>query len=340
MSDNALPHLRLLIAGRLTRSYHILPSGQSQEDVVGGSALYGAVGAALWDAGVGMVARVGCDYPEEWLEKMNRVGIDVRGVRRLSEAVDLRVFTTFTDADAKMSNNPVAAYANLGLPYPKALLGYTHDTVQLDSRTRPGALTIRQSDLPSDYYDATAAHIAPLDFLSHTLLPPTLRGGHVATVTLDAGEGYMDPAFFDDIPVLLNGLSAFLTSENKISKLFLGRSIDPWEMAVTLAEMGCPLIVIKRGSAGQYLYERDSHTRWIIPAYPVQANNLTGAGDAFSGGFLAGLRESYDPLAAVMYGNISASFALEHPDPFYPLAALPGLAKARLASLREKIRRL
>jgi sugar/nucleoside kinase (ribokinase family) len=55
--------------------------------------------------------------------------------------------------------------------------------------------------------------------------------------------------------------------------------------------------VIKRGSRGQYLYNGSSRTRWIIPAYPVQMYDPTGAGDAFCGGFLAGYRSSYDPLS-------------------------------------------
>ena len=112
-----------------------------------------------------------------------------------------------------------------------------------------------------------------------------LRQGHINTITLDPGENYMNPTFWDDIPILVNGLNAFLCSEEKVNNLFQGRSTDLWEMAETLAGYGCEMVVIKRGSRGQYLYDRGSRTRWIIPAYPVQVVDLTGAGDAFCGGF-------------------------------------------------------
>jgi ribokinase len=68
--------------------------------------------------------------------------------------------------------------------------------------------------------------------------------------------------------------------------------------------------------------------------------NPTGAGDAFCGGFLVGYRKTFDPLEAVLYGNIAASLVVEGSGPFYALAALPGLAEARLLALKEAVRRL
>ena len=49
----------------------------------------------------------------------------------------------------------------------------------------------------------------------------------------------------------------------------------------------------------------------MIPAYPVTIVDPTGAGDAFCGGVLAGYRNTYDPLQAAMYGNISSAMIME-----------------------------
>ena len=336
----SIPHTRFIVAGKLARQYILLPTGEVFEDVLGGSAVYGAAGVGLWEKGVAIVARTGQDFPEPWLNKIERASIDRRGVRCLPDVVDLREFIAYPDPETRVLENPVALYSQRGLEFPKNLLGYNRPTNQLDSRSRPSLLTIRQSDIPSDYLDAIAAHICPLDFLSHTLLPPTFRQGHINTITLDAGEGYMDPMFYDDMPVILSGLTAFFCNEEKLTRLFAGRSTDTWEMAEALAEMGCDLIVVKRRARGQFLYDRTSKTRWMIPAYPAQAYNLTGAGDAFCGGFLAGYRTSYDPLQATLCGNISASFAIEGSSPFYAIETMPGLASARLESLRSKVRRV
>jgi hypothetical protein len=336
---NTLPLLRFVIAGRLQRDYIITPQGKALLDVPGGGLLYAASGMAIWETGIGLVGRAGEDYPQEWLAGLAGRGIDTRGIHILPEAIDLRNFIAYPDSDHRTADNSVAHFARLGLPYPKSLLGYTPPSYQIDSRTRPDLLTIRQNAIPTDYLDATAAHLCPLDYLSHTLLPSILRRGHISTITMDPGANYMTPTFWDDIPVLLNGLSALLCSEEKLNNLFQGRSTDLWEMAETLAGYGCDMIVIKRGSRGQYLYDGVSRTRWIIPAYPVQVVNPTGAGDAFCGGFLGGYRSTYDALEATLTGNISAAMTIEGNYPLYVLDALPGLAKARLESLRETVRK-
>jgi hypothetical protein len=335
----SLPHIRFIVAGKVSRNYTILPSGEVQEDVIGGSALYGAAGAGVWESGIGVIARASCDYPQEWLERISKKGVDSRGIHKLSDQIDQRAFAAYPDPETKRTDNPVALFAQMGLNFPKSLLGLSQSPMALDSRSRPTSLTIRQSDIPSDYLDAIAAHICPLDYLSHTLLPPTLRQGHIHTITLDPGEGYMDPTFLDDMPVILSGLTAFLCNEEKLVHLFMGRASDPWEMAEAIASMGCGLVVIKRGAAGQYLYDRESNAKWIIPAYPARVRSLEGAGDAFCGGFLTGYRATYDPLQATLRGNIGASFVIEGSDPFFALEAMPGLAAARLESIKDKVRR-
>jgi sugar/nucleoside kinase (ribokinase family) len=336
---DSLPHLRFVIAGRLTREYTILPSGETLEDVPGGALLYAAAGLAVWDRGIGLVGRIGKGYPAEWIEKIQRNGFDCRGIRRLEEAIDQRHFAAYPDPETSIVDNPVAQYAQLGLSFPKSLLGFIPSNPQVDSRTRPIPTTLRQNDLPSDYLEATAAHICPLDYLSHTLLPPTLHQGHIHTITLDPGTGYMNPTYWDDMPVILHGLTGFLCSEEKLRALFQGRSNDLWEMAEGIAAMGCEIVVVKRGASGQYLYEKATHSRWMIPAYPATIRSRTGAGDAFCGGFLAGLRATYDPLQAALQGNISSSFVFEGTHPFYAPDVLPGLPQARLGALRDMVRR-
>jgi sugar/nucleoside kinase (ribokinase family) len=337
--EDSIPHLRYLIIGRLNRNYTLLPDGQVIEDSPGGSALFATAGAAVWETGIGIVARVGVDYPAEWIKSFERWRIDPRGIHRMAEALDMRDFTAYPDLENRRADNPVGHFARLNLPFPKSLLGYNPPLASADSRTRPTPLTIRSSDFPSDYLDATAAHICSLDFLSHTLLPPTLRQGHINTITLDPGDGYMNPTFWDDIPVIMNGLTAFICNEEKLGSLFQGRTIDAWEMADELSAYGCEVIIIKRGTRGQLVYERSSHSRWIVPAYPARVCCPIGAGDAFSGGFLTGFRATYDPLQAALQGNISASLVIESNDPYYAFDCLPGLAQARLDSLRDLVRK-
>ena len=70
-----------------------------------------------------------------------------------------------------------------------------------------------------------------------------------------------------------------------------------------------------------------------VPALPVVAIDPTGAGDAFCGGFLAGLMRTGDAFAAACFGTVSASFAVEAFGPFHLLGATPGSAAERLSLL-------
>lgn len=339
---NDIPAPRSLIAGRLRRDYYITPTGRALLDVPGGNLLYTTIGYMVWesDSPPGMIARVGEDYPQEWLADFERRGLDTRGIRVLAEPVELRSFFAYDEYMKYQADDPVAQFARIGQPFPRQLLGYRNPIPVLDSRTRFTPLSLRQNDIPPEYQGANAAHLAPIDYISHTLLPTILRQAGFATITIDPSPGTMIPALWDDIPALLTGLTAFLPSENEIRSLFQGRSADLWEMAAGLAAYGCEFIVVKHGDQGQLLYDASNRSRWQIPAYPARAVDPTGVGAAFCGGFLAGYRRTLDPLEAVLHGNISASLVLEGSGAFFALDALPSLAQARLEALRQYIRKV
>lgn len=330
---------RAIFIGLLQRAFLILPSGKAFLDIPDGNLLYASVGWLLWqpDSSPGLVARVGEDYPQAWLEMFHQRGLDTRGITVLPEAVDVRHFCAYTSRTTRVTDDPVSHFARLKLPFPKMLLGY-HPPSKIDSRTRLSATSIRLGDVPDLYLDAGAAHLCPVDYLTHSLLPALLRQSQISTITLDPAAGYMNPTYFNLVPALVTGLSAFMPSEEELRFLFQGRSNDLWEMMEALAAYGCDLIVVKRGEGGQALLDAAAHKRWEIPAYPARLVDPSGAGDAFCGGFLAGYCSTYDPLEAALTGNIAASLAIEGSGPFYALDALPGLAQARLEAVRQGVR--
>lgn len=334
------PHY--IIAGQLRRDFALFPDGRALMDVLGGNLPYAAVGLSIWepDTLLGLVARVGEDYPSNWLTSLGQRGFDIRGIRVLPENLNLHSFYVYADRNTRHSDNPVAQCARMGIPVPRALLGYRSGQPAIDSRTRLAPTSLRQGDLPEDYLNASAAHLCPIDFLTHSLLPAVLRQHGFTTVTLDPSAGTMTPNNWDDIPALVIGLTAFLPSEPELRALFHGRSTDLWEMMEALARYGCELIIVKRGERGQYLYDAAAHARYEITAYPARLADPTGAGDAFCGGFLAGYRQTYDPVQAVLHGSVSASLVVEGSGVFYALDALPGLAQARLAALQEAVRKI
>jgi sugar/nucleoside kinase (ribokinase family) len=338
----SLPSPRFLLAGQLRRDFIVLPSGDIYLDVPGGNVLYAATGLAVWEPNPppGVVARVGDDYPQEWLNSFASKGFDRRGIHVLTHPVDLRSFIAYSQQSTRIEQEPAAFFAQRELPFPKILLNYQAKSPSPDSHTRLSPTSIRQGDLPAAFMEATAVHVCPVDYLTHSLLPAILRQAGFTFVTLDPSFGYMNPSFREVVPSLVTGLSAFLPAEEELRNLFLGRSDDLWEMAEIIASYGCELVVIKRGERGQLLYDATTRSRWEVPAYPIKLVDPTGVGDAFCGGFHAGYQRTFDPLMAVLHGNISASMVIEGFGPFYALDALPGLAQARLDSLRHSVRKV
>ncbi len=335
-SNISKPVIRYLLAGELTRSTVVTTDGRVFIDQLAGNVLFAAGGLALWDSSIGLLSTIGNNYPDDWLDKIASRGFDIGGIRQLTEEVDNRHFAAY-ETDGKINKTaPVSIFLKMEIPLPQVLLGYSVPDTHLDSRNRPGPLTLRPGDIPDEYYDATAVHFCPSDFLTHSLVPGALRQGQIQTVTVDPSPGYMNKIFFDDIPQVVAGITAFLPSEEEVYSLFEGKTRDLRDICAALATYGCEFVVIKRGENGVLVYEHVTRTFWEIPAYPVQVIDPTGVGDAFCGGFIAGLRQTYDPFEAALMGSVSASFKVQGNGPFFPMDALPELIKARIEILREK----
>lgn len=329
--------LKFIIVGGLRQEFIIPVEGKPQEELLGGSALYSAAGIGLWGENPGIVARVHESFPLEQVDTYKNKGFDFKGVKVLTEPLDMRSFYYYPDAETVVTNNPLACYTQIGESIPKLLLGYGNPPGRIDSRTLSSISTIRPNDFPPKYLDAQAAYVAQADFLTHSLIPAYLKQGSITTVTVNAGEGYMNPSFFDDVPTIVKGLHAFITSENKIRKLFEGRTTDLIGMIETLGGYGAEVIIVLLNSRGQLIYDVHTKKRWMLPPYPAHVVDPTGYEDAFCGGYLAGYRATYSPLSAGLQGNISASFAIEGSGPMFILGSLPGLAEARLEWLKNQI---
>jgi sugar/nucleoside kinase (ribokinase family) len=329
-----------VIAGHITREYILPPVGRPLLDVAGGSALYAAGGLMVWEPRLGLLARIGEDYPRPWLKDMEARGIDIQGIEIVQQGLDLRAFHAYNDNFDVTHGSPVSQFARRQLTFPKVLLGY-QDPPEVEKDPRmPDMLSPLATAIPPEYREARAIHLCPLDFVSHNKLLSAFGAGLGATLTLDPSPGYMIPSFLKDLRLIVTRLTAFLPSEEELRSLFWGETHDLWEMAAAVGEYGCDIVVVKRGGQGQAVYDVKGKHRWEVPAYPARPADPTGAGDAFCGGFLAGFRQSYDPVEATLYGNVSASLNVEGSGAFYPLDILPGLAEARLNALKDLVREI
>ena len=329
-----------VIAGKLNREYILPPLGLPVLDSAGGSVLYAAGGLKVWNHNAGLIARVGEDYPRQWLSDMEGRGFDVRGIRVQPQSIDLRSFIAYTDSNERSQSSPVSHFARREMTFPKSLLGYQDSNASNEDPREPQASSPMAMDVPQDYRAVTNVHICPLDFTSQSQLVNLFKGGPNQVVSLDPAPNYMNATFWRDLRLVLQGVTIFQPSEEEMRALFWGETNDLWQMAGEISGYGPQIIVIKRGGYGQFVYDAAGNHRYQIPAYPSRLADPTGVGDAFCGGFLAGFQKTGDPLMAAVYGSVSASLKIEGSGPFYPLTVLPGLSDARLHSLQQLAREI
>ncbi len=95
---------------------------------------------------------------------------------------------------------------------------------------------------------------------------------------------------------------------------------NDYELEMIISKTGIPkgglmertgVIITTLGEMGSRLCTRRGRTENIPPAKPSRVVDPTGAGDAYRGGFVAGLMQGKDLLEAALMGSACASFAVE-----------------------------
>lgn len=337
MSELLKPVPDVVMLGCLRREFILPANAPASIDQPGGNLSYASFAALQWGASAGMVARVDQEYPEAWLGHFRSLGIDTDGIYRSSEAIDDRFFISYTDAQKALLENPISHFAERQLPFPPELLNYKPTNPIYCSKTDYRADSIRVTDLPPHFLEASAAHICPIDFISHKILPSLLKGGLIMTLSMRATNCYMDPIFWEEMRALIADVTAFMCTETQAFRLFQGHSADLWEIAKILSGYGPEYILIHAKDGSVLVYSRIRQKRWIVPAYASRVSDPTGMLDAFDGGFIANYRKEYDVVQAAIAGAVSASFCVEGSGPSYLLEGLPGLKEARFRALETQV---
>jgi ribokinase len=335
MNENRIDYLFI---GGLRTDYCITHDGKVLLGVMGGNAIYAATGAIVWSSSVGIISRVGSNYPKEWLKNFEDADIDISGIQILDESHDTTTFYAYLSEEERVDTNPAAHFLRIGHPLPKQLLDYQSSTEHQDDRTILAPLTIRPMDIPDTARNARAAHLSPAHYLTHITIPVKLREYGIPLITLDPSTRYMEPGFLDDLSAILHGLDVFMPSENEARAFFQPAEPDVWEMAETFGNLGSRFVVIKSGANGQFIWDTEGKKRWHVPAFPSKVKNVTGAGDSYCGGFLTGLNDTHNIVEAALRGSVSASIAIEGIGPLYSMETMKGLAEARLESLKPAVR--
>ena len=283
------------------------PSGEHWMGQPGGNALFAAIGARVWLDSVGLLTRLGRDYPPERL-----VEIRARGICLGLCAVDAPMLHDW------------ALYEADGV----------RQFVNHVSSGKNDEMTLLPDEIPPEHGDGRAYHVAPVPTDQQAALVESLRRpGRL--ISLDPHEWWIT-GYEATLERMLGQVDFFLPSRLEAGKIY--GSDDPEHAAQALARLGPQVVVIKLGRDGSLVYERASGRLTHVPIYPADTKDPTGAGDSYCGGFLAGYLLTRDPVRAAQHGTVSASYVVEAIGALATATPSPDEARARLDYLVAETR--
>jgi sugar/nucleoside kinase (ribokinase family) len=294
----------ILVVGSVAFDSVETPFGKVDE-VLGGSATYFSTSASYF-AKVGIVAVVGEDFPQEYVDTLNSKDIDTRGLKK----VEGKTFRWKGRYEYDLNQ------------------AHTLDT-QLN------VFSTFDPVIPDDYKDAEIVFLANIDpDLQMKVLDQVKNPRIVACDTMNFWiEGKKDALkkLFKRVEILIinEGEAREFADEPNLVKA-----------AAMILASGPKTLIVKRGEYGALMFNGESI--FSAPAYPLEdIFDPTGAGDSFAGGFIGHLAASGNSSEAnirkaIIYGSVMASFNVEA----FSLEKLNGLSRSEIDARYAEFKRL
>jgi len=272
--------MSLIVTGSVGIDSVEAPTGKA-DDVLGGSAIYFA-GAASYFTAVRLVAAVGEDFPETYLNTFHHFGVDTAGLEQREGSKTFRWRGKYHENMNQRDTLDVQLNVLGEAPPPVPEQWQDSEYVFL-ANTHPEAQMSLLENFPN-------RKLAVADTMNLWIENERDALGKL----LQQIDG-----------LVLNDEEAFqLTDKSNIVRA-----------AEDILELGPKFVVIKKGEHGAFLLHEDGLA--AFPAYAARdVVDPTGAGDSFAGGMMGHLASNGDASAsairrAMAYGTIVASFNIE-----------------------------
>ena len=294
----------VIVVGNLTVDDVVHPNGETTMASPGGNTIYAATGALIWGLSVGVVARVGADFPVAALDRLRDAGLDTGGLRPI-EGPTVRNWVIY-EHDGHRS-----------------WVYRTPPERRLEVAPSPEDIPTGWTDQKQDR--APVVHVAAMPFEAAAGIVGHLRAeGRRAIVTLDTHEAWS--AGRDEVLALARRVDVFVPSHGELAAI-LGYD-DPERACRELQAEGVPAVVVKCGEKGALVSTPGGPPVRIAPP-DVAVLDATGAGDTFCGGLAAGIAVGESLVVAAQRGAATAGAAL---------GASGSLRLLRRAGVAERLR--
>ncbi len=297
--------MSILVVGSMALDTIKTPFGKCRE-VLGGSATYFSVSARFFESHVNLVAVVGKDFPQKYVNFLKKKRIDLGGL----EVGKGKTFRWEGEYGWDFSNPRTIA---------------THLNVLADF----------DPVIPEEYKRSKYVFLANIDpHLQNKVLAQMKNPALVACDTMNYWIGHRRK----ELVRLLKKIDLFFLNESEAKELTGESSLI--KAAKGVFKMGPEKIIIKKGEHGALLFSGDSI--FSAPAYLMESIfDPTGAGDTFAGGVMGYLaRENLingtTLRNAIVRGTVMATFAVED----FSLRRLGAINKSDIARRLKNFKKL
>jgi sugar/nucleoside kinase (ribokinase family) len=277
----------LVVVGHLALDQNIMPTTQSLN--LGGPPAYAMIARSLGFQKVGLVTKVGTDFPQEYVDLLLRKGMDLEGLKRNEKTTK---FVNHYDTSGRR-------------------------TQQLTSV----AASIHSSDIPPSYWDTRWMHISPIIQEVDTQLFRNARQNNIQ-VSVDIqgfvrcrashDQNQIEPCSWQEFAQVADHIAILKSDVAELHHLTQISNLEQAAQSVHDRTQG--IILITDGPAGSFLYHQSQ--LFSIPALPPKITiDYTGCGDVYSIGFLVEFERTNRPLWSAYFAAASASFNVETPGP-------------------------
>jgi sugar/nucleoside kinase (ribokinase family) len=273
--------------GHVTLEDVVLSSGRTAMGQIGGAAVFAAVGARVAGVEPTLVAKTGEGFPQRLRVKLSEFGVLM--VDGGGEPGHLAQWVLY-EADGS-----------------RQFVLHPHSVDHLRSAPTPEG--VRTERLPA------VVHLAPMPVAVQAAWLNALSAGS-GQVTLDTADVFLRSGAAELLE-LLPRLTAFLPSE--LEARMLHGSSDMVRAARDLLALGPAIVAVKLGAEGSLVAVAGEE--FHVPALTVDVVDVTGAGDAYCGGFAAGLSCGASALRAVRIATTAAAVTVQQFGALSPLTA-------------------
>ena len=275
----------IVTVGWLTLDDIVLPDRTYEPNVIGGGALYSAIGARIWQDSVGIHSVTGRDHLDKIRRDIGEWQIDTSGISAI-DGNGLQLWILHESATAKQQIPKLSSSSALEMDQGRKSLPDKYKSVGRGFHIAP---------------QGSSSTLANINSLSSLTSRPI--------ITVDVlSDSYVDPQLYIDLEFLA-GVMAFLPSDVEINRLWAPGDIESW-LATQARKFDCH-VAAKLGDQGSLVCEAGGAAVYRVPIFHVPVVDTTGAGDAYCGGFLAGLIDGRTVHECAAMGTVSASYVVE-----------------------------